>query len=264
MIAMPAAGLAKFDLGTVPASVTPPRTWRRAAWFAVISSTGVLVALIFASVSLVGPPSPTARIDALPGIPSGIQQYGATGETTTPTSHPAAGGPATTGDTTMTPSSRNLPAALRESTAPTTPERANPAVMPPSTSSATIETVTGTTTTAQVPPPTITTEPAILQRTNPEAMSNGTRHYFANVARDPAAASAMTSGKMRSQGSRAIKERYAEAESVEVRKIVVDPADGSTTSVLKIRKKDGSTVTAHRELRFTSGDDPTITDDRPA
>src|SRR3954447_24713372 len=39
-------GLRKFDIGTVPASVTPPRTWRRAAWFSVGSSVAALVALL--------------------------------------------------------------------------------------------------------------------------------------------------------------------------------------------------------------------------
>ncbi|NUT47951.1 MAG: hypothetical protein HOV94_11670, partial [Saccharothrix sp.] len=40
-----AVGLRKFNIGLVPASVTPPRTWRLAAWFAVLSSAGVLVGL---------------------------------------------------------------------------------------------------------------------------------------------------------------------------------------------------------------------------
>src|SRR4051812_33219903 len=39
------SGLRKFNIGLVPASVTPPRTWKRAAWFAVASSLGVLIGL---------------------------------------------------------------------------------------------------------------------------------------------------------------------------------------------------------------------------
>src|SRR5690606_9920859 len=46
-------GLSKFDLGNVPASVTPPRSWRKAAWFATMSSCGVAVALVLAGSYLV-------------------------------------------------------------------------------------------------------------------------------------------------------------------------------------------------------------------
>ncbi|MEO6086714.1 MAG: hypothetical protein ABIQ18_26730, partial [Umezawaea sp.] len=42
------SGLRTFNIGLVPASVTPPRTWKRAAWFAVVSSAGVLIGLAVA------------------------------------------------------------------------------------------------------------------------------------------------------------------------------------------------------------------------
>ncbi len=45
----PATGLRKFDLGNVPASVTPPRSWRRAAWFAVGTSAAVVLGLTVAA-----------------------------------------------------------------------------------------------------------------------------------------------------------------------------------------------------------------------
>src|SRR5699024_5292032 len=47
------AGLEAFDLGSVPASVTPPTTWRRAAWFATASSGGV-AGLLLAGAFLLG------------------------------------------------------------------------------------------------------------------------------------------------------------------------------------------------------------------
>jgi hypothetical protein len=56
----PPTGLRKFNLGTIPASVTPPGTWRRAAWFAVGTAVFVVLALGFAAFRLVGPP-PDAR-----------------------------------------------------------------------------------------------------------------------------------------------------------------------------------------------------------
>ncbi|MGJ7905416.1 hypothetical protein ACOQFL_02925 [Actinopolyspora sp. H202] len=45
-------GLREFGLGMIPASITPPRTWRRAAWFVVISAAAALggIALITAVV----------------------------------------------------------------------------------------------------------------------------------------------------------------------------------------------------------------------
>src|SRR5690606_6984515 len=52
-LAPPVDGLSKFDLGNVPASVTPPRSWRKAAWFATMSSCGVAVALVLAGSYLV-------------------------------------------------------------------------------------------------------------------------------------------------------------------------------------------------------------------
>ncbi|WP_091574601.1 hypothetical protein [Actinokineospora alba] len=66
----PATGLAKFDLGSIPASVTPPRTWRHAAWFAVAATLLVMVGLTYAAVTLVTNPRKPEVVDALPGLPS--------------------------------------------------------------------------------------------------------------------------------------------------------------------------------------------------
>src|SRR5690349_1480007 len=93
----PATGLRKFNLGTIPASVTPPRTWRRAAAFAVGTAVFVVLALCIAALRLVGSPRRSHTIDALPGQPSQqllitdlpVQQSSATqpaSRTTPPTS----------------------------------------------------------------------------------------------------------------------------------------------------------------------------------
>ncbi|MDR7302572.1 hypothetical protein [Haloactinomyces albus] len=65
------SGLYKFDLGMVPASVTPPPSWRRAAWFAVASSAATLGGLMFATAAMMG--SNTASIQGLevPNMPRG-------------------------------------------------------------------------------------------------------------------------------------------------------------------------------------------------
>src|SRR5437867_283497 len=49
---LPTTGLRTFNLGTIPASVTPPRTWRRAAAFAVGTAMLVLLGLGYAAVTL--------------------------------------------------------------------------------------------------------------------------------------------------------------------------------------------------------------------
>ncbi|MFD2397315.1 hypothetical protein ACFSVJ_11840 [Prauserella oleivorans] len=65
-MAPPPDGLGKFDLGSVPASVTPPSTWRKAAWFASLSSGGVVVALLVAGTALVTPDDDRRAIEGWP------------------------------------------------------------------------------------------------------------------------------------------------------------------------------------------------------
>ena len=76
-------GLRKFNIGLVPASVTPPRTWKRAAWFAVVSSVLVLVGLSVAAAKLVGGGGEVETV-GLPGYPSDVPMISAlpTGGTT--------------------------------------------------------------------------------------------------------------------------------------------------------------------------------------
>lgn len=66
----PTGGLHTFDLGMVPASVTPPRTWRHAAWFAITTSAAALGGVVLAGSLLVNSP---VRLDGLdlPSIPRG-------------------------------------------------------------------------------------------------------------------------------------------------------------------------------------------------
>lgn len=65
-----AAGLRAFDLGTVPASVTPPRSSRRAAWFAVVTS-----AVVLGGMSIVATASHN-RTPALEHLPSPRMPHG--------------------------------------------------------------------------------------------------------------------------------------------------------------------------------------------
>jgi hypothetical protein len=54
LYAMPPTGLLTFQLGTVPASVTPPRSWRGAAWFAGAAALTAAAGIAFAT-SLICP-----------------------------------------------------------------------------------------------------------------------------------------------------------------------------------------------------------------
>ncbi|HKN99630.1 MAG TPA: hypothetical protein VJX10_21090, partial [Pseudonocardiaceae bacterium] len=96
-----------FNLGSIPASVTPPRSWRRAAWFTVLASVAALAGLLVIGALLVGPARHTGRISALPYFPDGKPLVSIGGDTSgaptrpgpvTPDSAPvtAIGHPATT------------------------------------------------------------------------------------------------------------------------------------------------------------------------
>lgn len=259
----PATGLRKFNLGTIPASVTPPRTWRRAAWFAVGAATFVVVALGYAAVTLVGNPRTGSTIDALPGQPS--QQLLITGlpaDETTTSAAPATSSPTTTSTssssaarTTTTTPPRQRDTNHRAS--PHIPEQGRPA---PTAASPVRPPRPGT---SQKPgaPPRSTVEAAALSATDADKMGDLTEAYYANVLRDPAAACALTTGRMRAEGPEGIEARYADIERIEVKQIMIDPNWSFTRSVLVYKRKDGSTVTVRRELTFSQGANPRITSD---
>jgi hypothetical protein len=234
-------GLRKFDLGTIPASVTPPRTWRKAAWFAIGASLAVVTGLAFAAVSLVGNPKNTETIDALPAYPS-MPVF---------LNEPTA--PGTSGRLSP-PSSRN-------------PEKSSLASSPgrrPSSPKATapgLPSAPGSVVRPEPPvsPPVRTTTPKRAFATNdPKEIGDRTEAFYKQVTADPGAAYAMTTGEMRLQGEQAFRERYSDIKSVQVRQINIDPNQGTTVSEVKVTKKDGSTFVERRRLKFTSGKDPKI------
>lgn len=257
----PATGLRTFDLGNVPASVTPPRSWRRAAWFAVGTSAAVVLGLTVAAVELMGRPvSDSGLIDALPAFPSGpltIEKLPGELTTTTRTPHP---GPTTS--TPAPPDTRDTPSGTPESPPPmdtvvdgTTglPQSGTPT---PGGSSG-----TGTATAPQLAPNRTTVGPAPVTPTNPQAMGDRTEQYFTLVTSDPAAAHAMTTGGMAREGEDGIAARYAGVRRIEVRDITIDRNQAVTTSTIKIVRDDGTETIEHRQLTFTWGGDPKITDD---
>jgi hypothetical protein len=257
-----ATGLRKFDLGNVPASVTPPRSWRRAAWFAVGTSAAVVLGLTVAAVELIGRPvNDSGLIDALPAYPTGPltleklpnQQSGPTGS---PSAKPT--------------SSRPQTSSVQQQPQPSVPQTHDG---PPR------DTVTGSTThgggtpgspsptshsttqTAPKDPPRRTVGPAPVAPTDPQAMGDRTEEYFKLVTTDPSGAHAMTTGGMAREGREGIEARYGDVRRVEVQDITIDRNQAVTTSTIKVVREDGTETVERRRLTFTWGGDPKITDD---
>jgi len=97
--------------------------------------------------------------------------------------------------------------------------------------------------------------------TDPQAMGDRTEQYFELVTTDPAAAHEMTTGGMAREGQEGIEARYGNVRRVEVQDITIDRDQAITTSTVKIVREDGTTTIEHRQLTFTWGGDPKITDD---
>jgi hypothetical protein len=66
-------GLRKFNIGTVPASVTPPSTWRQAAGLSVAASAAALAGLVVLAAAVAGASKPSDGPGAVPAAPKGIE-----------------------------------------------------------------------------------------------------------------------------------------------------------------------------------------------
>jgi hypothetical protein len=249
-----ADGLCAFNIGLVPASVTPPRTWRQAAWFAVLSSAAVLAALLVAA-ALIGSPRSNNRIDALPGYPSAVPPIvpppgGRGGRPTVEQPVRLAAGTETgTRDWPGGPGRvpGRIAGATDGSVAPTGEVRllGDQPVAPPSASAGGAS--------AAIDGATIYTE---------------TQRYYGSVVDDVRQAYAMTTGALRAAGLAALAERYRDVSAVRLASVTVDPAHGITSNLLEITGRDGAVRTERRQLVFVPGlapgDDPKISDERPS
>lgn len=232
-------GLRKFNIGLVPASVTPPRTWKRAAWFAVISSVLVLVGLSVAAAKLVGGGGAVETI-GLPGYPSDVPMISAL--PTGGTSPSATGTRPTAADT-----GRGAPVPGTGSSAPGTSGQG----------SATNTKPVGTA------PPVITTVPVSQAPiVDGSKIAQQTEHFYREMATNADTALAMTTDTVRTNAGALLEGRLADISLIEVKEIVVDPSKGLTVSLLQVTKKDGSVSTEKRELSFTLGDLPLINGER--
>lgn len=245
-----AVGLRKFNIGLVPASVTPPRTWKRAAWFAVLSSVAVLVGLTIAAAKLVGSSNPVERV-GMPGYPTDmplLTGFSGSKPPPTPTSSPSMSGSRGT-------SHVERPDGLR---APADADR--PAEGGSSS--------TGRTTSASSrpsPSPEVVTVPVDARPVvDAEEIAVRTESFYEQVATTAGTALALVSDSFRPNAEALLEERFADVSLIEVTGISVDPAKGVTTSTLRVTRKDGSTSTEKRELVFTTTGAPLINAERPA
>jgi hypothetical protein len=245
-------GLRAFDLGSVPASVTPPRSWRRAAWFAIGASAAALLGLVVAMSALVGPMRPFSRITALPALPTGLPTF--VPRTTDPLA-PVPTHRAGPGQPDPRPSAQDgaaAPAPVQPGT-PGTP--GTPGPPGPLTGRA----ATGAPPTA-VSPPAVTTVTGTAQpATDPGQLSTRTQQFFAEVTSNAQAAAQLTVGAAQEDTAAVIQRHYGDISSIQVQSIQLDPGSGVTVSLLHVTHKDGTTSTEQQKLQFTLTDDPKIT-----
>jgi hypothetical protein len=258
----PASGLGTFDLGSVPASVTPPRSWRRAAWFATASSGGVVVALLFAGSALVGKPLPEqTALGWVPGLGGGgrpILEDGQQPPPPAPGSGQSTASAARTRGEEPTAGSESATSPVQPVADPYRPTHEMPAGAPTS-SLAPPSTVT------PVAPPRPPTPPpgeapydadpfrVGLPQAAPAVLAENSQKFFYTVVEDPEAAHAMTTGKLQREGAGALARKYADVAYFEVEHVQVHQYEGKTVCTVRTVHKDGTRTVDKRVLTFSHG-----------
>lgn len=229
-------GLRMFDLGAIPASVTPPRTWRRAAWFTIVASAAALLGLLAVGTMLVGPIRATDRFDAVPDFPSGAPLA-------------AIGGYASVRPVSASLAPATSTVAVGGDTVRLTPRRH--ASRPTAGGGPTAPVVATLTVTVTVPGG----EPVI----DPTKLLKQTRTFFAQVTSNAQAAADLTDRTVRDDAAALIRQKYGDVSTIQIQSITLDPTNGLTVSLLRVVDKDGTTSTERTTLRFTLTADPKIT-----
>ncbi|APU17557.1 MULTISPECIES: hypothetical protein [Actinoalloteichus] len=263
-----AVGLRKFDLGMVPASVTPPRSWRNAAWFTVTTSMTALAALLVTTALFLGPDPHRRPPDSLPVFPSGTRLPAPQATTTTvPTigaPHLLAAQDSTTATNPAEPTSAGSgTSAGRARQAGADPEGPPPggsaggsgAPQPAETDSTTDLAATPT----AVPFVTVGEGTPVVSGTE---IREQTIAFFNAIGPDVDAAFKLVTGELAEAGLPVFTRLHDDVATVELRHITVDPVEGITISTVVVTHDDGSQSTEYRELRFAPSADPLITVDR--
>lgn len=267
--AEPADGLGMFDLGSIPASVTPPKSWRKAAWFATASSGGAMALLLAGSFLLAQQPSqPQAeqgwayleRRGGQPLLeheefikPPNSGQDSRTGPGGSSGSPSGTSSPTTGADSSETGVSTALRSAVSEH--PGGPGRMTSTPGAPQTTQP-----PRTTQPPQKPPSkpasvtVVNEEPAFYAASrDPQTMASRSQKYLDTVTEDAAQAHEMTTGELRQQGTDGLRRKYAGIAYFEVRTIKVNQGDGYTVNSVKTVYNDGTSTTQQRTITF--GDD---------
>lgn len=256
-LAPPPDGLSKFDLGTIPASVTPPRTWRKAAWFATVSSGGVVVALLVAGSYLVGQPAnQNMAVDRWPELP-GVQYNDEYVDKPSERAEQTGAAPDQ-----PRPTERISDAAIRAPRSSSLPSMPSLSSAPGSATVTGTPSATATATTSQEPqkpPPTAAereTRTAAFYSFPPDADTMGDRSeiFFNYVTEDPETAWEQTGGELYAEGPDGIARRYAAIAYFEVEHIFIDQRKRTTVNTLRVHWKDGTVTDEQRTLRFEEGD----------
>ncbi|MGK4594515.1 hypothetical protein [Amycolatopsis sp. w19] len=263
-VAPPVDGLSTFDLGSVPASVTPPKTWRKAAWFAAAASALVVVGLLFAGSFLVGKPLPEQQSQGgWPGYRGGspLTQDGLAGNPATPPQGGAAGNPSESETDSSTKDDRS---SSNSGTSSDSADTGTGSSRPDSGAPATSGSAPSSSDRPQKPPVvpadrTTTTAAWYASQPDAQAMGDNTEIFLNSVTTDPQEASSVTSGSLGEEGAQGLRERYADVAYFEVKKVSIDQRRGVTVNTVEVTHKDGTKTMEQRT--FTFGDDEKIIDD---
>ncbi|WP_438387061.1 hypothetical protein [Actinopolyspora saharensis] len=265
--------LQKFDLGMVPASVTPPQSWRRAGWFAVLSSAATLGGIVLATVVL-APQQPIHHTAEVPHMPRGddYPRPAALSDPSVPggcvpvppprtprsSSESSPADPSTSSNSTdvraVSPRHGDSELPSGEQFAPQStesdsgsPEAGPDADSPPDRQ---VPTSTGSTSSRPTPAESVTAlaEQQHTATTRWSRMRRLTERYFSEIAAgDLRSAHRMTGGRLRRADFAEFSAPYRGAEEIEV--VATTAATDSTVTELRI-ERDGTTRTTHRRLRF--------------
>jgi hypothetical protein len=268
------SGLLEFDLGRIPAPVTPPRSSKHAGWFAAASSMIVGAALALLTSTLVGPPLAFRTVEALPGLP-GMRLDGAppvpnlTGANST---RAASGSGEHAPEPSVTPAPTSaggvsvLPVAVGAApeVAPTghrrpgpdrpSSQRPSPSGGQPAEQAAPVAPIRETRPADSVPGMVA----AGRQPADPDLLGDRAEAFYHLVISNPAAAYEMTSGDLRRRGVAAFRQQYSNMVRIEIKKITMSPAEGTAASLMVVTYDTGARITENRMIKFSDGDNPLI------
>ena len=249
--------LGDLDLAITPVSVTPPPTWRRAAWFSVGASCVVLTVLVFAAALLAE--RPFDRIDAFPGLPTGGLL---TAQPLGPPVHPVPAGPPGAGGDGHTAlggqpgDGQGNGGPLGSDGSDDSDGRSSPGSAGPTGEQArgdapTAPMVTVMPTTGQPPP--VTAEDLVA----------GTTRFYDQLPRNVDAAWAMVGPRVKVQGYDSFRKLWGDATEVRLQQIVVDADGSSVLATVQLVTADGVEHVQRFHLTFRKGRSMIIDDITP-